>query len=226
MSPRQTGALTAAFLMLAGGVWINALWLQTKPQRAMVATPQGVTPETAAERTPAPGTTLRISKLMTDSAPLEPELRRADPEPALIRALQDALVRAGYGPLFATGTVGPQMRAAILAYEYDHHLPLTAEATEALLRRLGAGETAAAVSAPDARRVRSQEAERVVRVVQQSLTSLGFPPGRIDGRLGDETSAAILAFEQDQRLPRTGRISAPLFTRLAAMLGARGTADR
>jgi peptidoglycan hydrolase-like protein with peptidoglycan-binding domain len=234
MSPRQTGALTAVFLALAAGTWVNALWLQTKPQRILAAKPAAQPPAPPRSVVPpvpdlvaSPAvaeTVVRVARATTDAAEVDRPpvpLPLPEAEPAVVRALQEELSRRGYGPLFATGKVGPQMRAAIMAFEYDQNLPLTGEASEALLRRLVSGAPPSPAIDPDARRVRSPEGERVVHTIQQSLSTLGFPPGRVDGRFGEETAAAIRAFEQDQGLPVTGRVSAVLFNRLAAVMGAR-----
>lgn len=43
-----------------------------------------------------------------------------------------------------------------------------------------------------------------VIAIQRRLTEAGYHPGPADGVLGDQTKAAIIAFEQDNRLPLTG----------------------
>ena len=236
MSPGRTRVLFAAFLLIAGGVTTNALMLQTRPTaiaslpvKAMPAPPPAATvPARSETATPklaeVPSEpSVRIAGLMTDSADgaLIPHNPHAEGDPAVLRALQDELARRGYGPIVVTPKVGPQLRAAILAFEFDQNLPLTGEATEILLGRLSGRTALPRAPDPDARKVRSPEAERVIHTVQQSLTTLGFSTGRVDGRFGDETAAAIRAFETEQGLAPTGRISAPLFNRLAAAVGAR-----
>jgi peptidoglycan hydrolase-like protein with peptidoglycan-binding domain len=62
--------------------------------------------------------------------------------------------------------------------------------------------------------------------VQHSLTTLGYQPGRIDGRVGEETERTIRAFEAEHGLAVTGRISAELFSRLARAVGAKSAAAR
>lgn len=49
---------------------------------------------------------------------------------------------------------------------------------------------------------------------QGFLASLGYAPGPIDGVIGGQTLEAIMAFEADQGLPRTGRIDTGLLDRL------------
>ena len=53
-----------------------------------------------------------------------------------------------------------------------------------------------------------------VRRAQGFLSVLGYGPGPIDGQMGDRTREAIMAFEADQGLPRTGRVDAVLIERL------------
>jgi localization factor PodJL len=43
---------------------------------------------------------------------------------------------------------------------------------------------------------------------------LGYAPGPIDGTLGEQTRQAIMSFEADHGLPRTGRVDAVLIERL------------
>lgn len=56
----------------------------------------------------------------------------------------------------------------------------------------------------------SEDVERA----QGFLSVLGYPPGPIDGMIGAQTREAIMAFEADQGLPRTGRVDAVLLDRL------------
>jgi localization factor PodJL len=53
-----------------------------------------------------------------------------------------------------------------------------------------------------------------VRRTQAFLSVLGYGPGQIDGLIGERTRQAIMAFENDQGLPRTGRVDAVLLERL------------
>ena len=63
------------------------------------------------------------------------------------------------------------------------------------------------------------EAADVIRSVQTSLLKAGYRPGRATGKLTPETMRAIRAFEADQALPETGRVSGPLVSRLARVSG-------
>jgi hypothetical protein len=103
-----------------------------------------------------------------------------------------------------------------LAFEHDHGMALSAEASERLLKRivLGAVEPAN-VSHSIADRGASPRAAEVIRSVEQWLAALGYQPGHTDGRLGEETVKAIREFEVDKGLVPRGRISAELVGRLS-----------
>src|SRR5439155_6364021 len=100
-------------------------------------------------------------------------------------------------------------------------MALSGEASDRLLERilLGAAEPARAdgsgAGGPGAAKVRSGHAEQVIRSVQQWLAALGYQPGRIDGRPGEETVKAIRDFEMDKGLVPRGRVSAELVVRLS-----------
>ncbi len=140
-----------------------------------------------------------------------------EPDPReVVRSVQRALEARGYETGGADGIAGAVTRAAILAYEADHGLPLTAEPTAELARRIVEGpgsapRVGAAALAPGVR------AEELIRSVQQTLNRLGFQAGKPDGRLGEATIAAIRAFEKQNRMADTGRISGELVARLTRL---------
>jgi peptidoglycan hydrolase-like protein with peptidoglycan-binding domain len=238
MSPALLRAIFGGFFALMAGVAINTLWLQPdRPQVAKVTT--GASQQharlTAAATDPRPllqsatdTDAMRVARLAPDSAaPAKmPVIPEAEGDPVVIRTVQKELLKRGYGPVVPNGIIGPLSRAAIMAYEFDNALPLTGEATEVLLKRMRDGVPAVRSPDPQARKIRSLEAEQVVRTVQHSLTSLGYDAGRIDGRVGDETERAIRQFEAASGLAATGRISAELFSQLARAIGAKSAALR
>jgi peptidoglycan hydrolase-like protein with peptidoglycan-binding domain len=141
----------------------------------------------------------------------------------LVRSVQTALSAKGYATGGTDGLAGPVTQAAILAYEIDHGLPLTADPSETLLRKIeeggrGPGGAAGLVPGP--------KAETLIRSVQQSLAKLGYPVGKVDGRLGEATIGAIREFERQQSMPDTGRISGDLLTRLTRLSATPRAADR
>jgi peptidoglycan hydrolase-like protein with peptidoglycan-binding domain len=133
-----------------------------------------------------------------------------------VRAIQRELKLRGYGPVPIDGGAGLATRAAIMAFEHDHGMALSGEASELLLKRivLGAIEPAN-VSHTVVDRVGSPRAAEVIRSVQQWLAALGYQPGQINGRLGEETVRAIREFEASRGLVQRGCISAALVGQLS-----------
>lgn len=144
--------------------------------------------------------------------------RAAAEKRGLWRSVQTALARQGYDPGGETDVVSLQARAAILAYEYDHALPLTANASQDLLqalifglpRRPGKGSL---TTGPAAR--------ELVERVQTDLNRLGFAAGTADGKYGPSTRRAVAAFERRHGLHVTGRVSGRLIQALATASGRR-----
>lgn len=135
------------------------------------------------------------------------------------RAIQRELKSRGYDSGAADGVPGVVTRAAIMAFESDHGLPLTGQPSEKLLKYILLGVDRGAANTSDAGRVQTTVAEDVIRSVQVSLAKLGYRPGRINGALGPSTKMAIRAFEADQALPQTGRVSGPLVAKLGRLAG-------
>ncbi len=160
---------------------------------------------------------IRFARFKPDAARVEalPEAPDAEGDFETIRAVQRELIQRGYGPIQADGIPGLVTRAAIMAYEHDNKLPLTGEATANLLKGLLLGAAPSGEARAEAGRVRSAQAEHVMRTVQQSLSVVGYQPGRVDGRVGEETERAIREFEMDEGIVPSGRVSAELVTRLA-----------
>jgi peptidoglycan hydrolase-like protein with peptidoglycan-binding domain len=115
------------------------------------------------------------------------------------------------------GIPGLVTRAAIMAYESDRGLPLTGEPGQSLLQNIVLGTDAGAGQA--SRVEPGPQAQAVIKAVQRSLAGLGFAPGPINGRLGDETARAIRKFEAAQGMKESGRISGPLIARLTRLAG-------
>src|SRR5262245_37362529 len=63
----------------------------------------------------------------------------------------------------------------------------------------------------------------IIREVQRQLKGLGFNPGAIDGNFGEQTAAAVRAYQQAYRLPVTGRLDE---TSLRSILPERFEASR
>jgi peptidoglycan hydrolase-like protein with peptidoglycan-binding domain len=132
---------------------------------------------------------------------------------ARLKAIQRELRRLGYAPGNLDGVRDHGTEAAIVAFEYDHGLPLRAEPSDEILQALVMGLPRNPGLSPSGA---SPAARQLIQTVQASLTRLGFEVGGIDGRMGPQTRRAILAFEDAQGLQRTGRVSSRLLTALAS----------
>lgn len=137
--------------------------------------------------------------------------------PDVVRGVQRELNTRGYEAGQPDGVIGLVTRAAIMAYESDYGLPLTGSPTQDLLSRIVLGSAAPQPTKPLGNRTTGREAEAVIRNVKQQLTARGYAAGKIDGTPGEQLARAIREFEIDQKLPETGRISAPLVSRLARL---------
>ena len=232
MSPGQARVALGTFLLVSAGVTVNALFLQSETVsagRAAMGRVSGapglagrgaMVPEAApraSERSSRAEQELRIARFAAEPGSIDPAA--AGPGEATdaetVRAIQRELKLRGYGPVPVNGTMGLATRAAIMAFEHDHGMALSAEASGGLLKRivLGAAEPADGSRSVADRGV-SARAPEVIRSVQQWLAALGYQPGETDGRLGAETVKAIQEFEVDKGMVPRGRVSAELVSRL------------
>jgi len=168
--------------------------------------------EAPASATPAPEAT-GIGKLLERIVRTE----QVQPAPAaisttLVRDVQSALAARGYEPGVADGNAGPITRAAILAFEHDHGLPATAEASETVLAALRSPGRRVTGGARWQRP--TETASALVKTVQQQLIAAGYLKSQPTGVPDAPTTAAIRSFETAQQLAPTGRVSAPLVARL------------
>jgi peptidoglycan hydrolase-like protein with peptidoglycan-binding domain len=233
MTPGQARGTLLCFALVLAGVACNAVYLQEPrgemhageggkqtaraPLRAAPAagakTEHGVKGSTRSGEAVGETPTLRIARFAADPGAARPAVAAAGPD--TVRAIQRELAARGFGPLPQDGTLGLATRAAIMAYEHDHGLPLTATPSEPLLKRLLLPSEESQARTDSA--VASAEAEQVVAGVQRALAELGYSPGRTDGRLGAETVRAITEFEVDRGQVPKGRISAELIRQLGAV---------
>ncbi len=219
MTPSRMKPLLALFLVLSMGLSVNLMFLQPTGGRVAVGRP---VPDRVAAKPTAKVMSLAVGEA-APTASLPPataavEAIRSGDGPETIRAVQRELHTRGYEAGVEDGVPGLITRAAVLAYEYDYGLPLTAEPSERVLKQILMGE-----GQPDARPASGQstgaQAEQVIRTVQQTLAKAGYAVGKVDGRMGEETVRAIREFETDQHLPETGRVSGQLVARLGTLAG-------
>ena len=225
MLPRRVTLSLLSFLVLSAGVVTNVFLMQTRGPASSarvsdadawnIAAIEAAEFDTGSIGAAGDGKTPDGVSLKATAA------REAPPKAAgpveITRAVQRELQIRGYETGGHDGIVGVMTRGAILAYEHDHGLPLTAKPSEPLLKAiiLGEGGKAGAKSG----RAETAEAQDTIRNVQRSLLKLGYKPGSVSGKPSLETARAIRAFEGDQALPETGRVSGPLIARLSRLAG-------
>jgi len=238
MTPHQAGTVLGCFVLLTAGVAFNALFMQSRPtmaSRAVVERPllrstaermrntSDLVPSAtrvAARRSTAEGSVQRAARHETNETTLDDLLRPADSayeDTETIRAVQRELRERGYGLLVSDGIMRPVTRAAVMAYENDHGLPLTGDATDVQLKRILLGGSPSAEPSPATAtvpKVATAQAGEIVRMVQELLAKVGYHPGQIDGRLGEDTLRAVREFELAKGLAPKGRISAEVLMRL------------
>ena len=236
MLPGRVKLQFAAFFLLSGGLAANLLLLQPflREQSAARAPAQGDTWLADAQlagfgdtgsiaRADTPPSTSKMNSRNVIEAFTKPDAKTtgaALPADAteVTRAVQRELQIRGYETGGADGTPSLMTRAAIMGFEYDHALPMTGRPSQRLLKAIILGD-GARTARPVGSNGQSGEAAEVIRSVQTSLLKAGYRPGRATGKLTPETTRAIRAFEADQALPETGRVSGPLVSRLARVSG-------
>ena len=132
-----------------------------------------------------------------------------------IRAIQRELAGRGYQAGQIDGIAGLMTRAAIMAFEYDQGLVLTAMPTQAVLHQILLGQRASGPVGRSLRAKYNQHARRVIDTIQQSLVRLRYMRPPRGSLLSEDTERAIREFEMDQGLIATGRISGKLVAALA-----------
>lgn len=149
-----------------------------------------------------------------DLAP--PPLRHhtaAPATPALVRAVQRELSIHGYYPGSEDGTLGIVTRAALISYQHDQGLDITAEPTDGLLERLRRNVR----PRPDRSHeplTTSEAAVSVLLKIQSALKRLGHYRGPEDGRITIRLTHAIRSYQTSIGVEPTGRVSGLLIERL------------
>jgi peptidoglycan hydrolase-like protein with peptidoglycan-binding domain len=229
MTPFRMRLFVIVFLSVAAAIAVNALYLQHAPRLVATAV-QEPSRQLTVERT-APTAALPKQDPIITAAQAAPELephaaepvaareappsvppaaapprKPAPPPPArVIRAIQRELQLRGYTEEPATGDLSLSMRAAIVAYEFDEGMPLTGEASEAILKSLIFARAEGRAEPKSAARFEQRRA--LIAEVQHMLSAMGYAPGPADGRLDDETRNAIRRFEGDRHLSADGQLN-------------------
>ncbi len=227
MTPSAVRFAFLAFAVLTGAMMTNIFILQPPSRQLAGLAPahedtslggsgwssQGEQAPDATQQTAARRDTV-VPRIETGAVrPLPETADRTD----LVRAVQRELKAKGYETGAVDGVAGLVTRGAIMAYESDSGLPLTADPREALLQHLVLGSAdirgaGAAEPIPP-----GPEAEVVIRAVQRAFRQLGYLTTLPDGRLNEATRRAIRKFEADRKLKQTGRISGELLAKLAGL---------
>jgi peptidoglycan hydrolase-like protein with peptidoglycan-binding domain len=226
------------FLAVASAISINALYLQHAPRIAGAAV-QNFNPDaheavtsTAAtsalpSKTPARRAESRTEALVdvAQAAAHQPAAHSpAKPASAkLVKAIQRELSDRGYAAGDSSGVLNLQSRAAIIAYEFDEHMPLTGEPSAPVLKSLIFGRAAGKGGPGPADRF--ERKQRLVAQVQQALGAMRYRSGPADGRLDGETRAAIRKFENDHQLKAAGRLTERVILELVIAMGRPFDAD-
>lgn len=215
MTPRLARFALCTFAFLAGAIATNAIYFQGRS-----AAPSRSSDRLAIDKA---SWSASRSPLQANSLKLEnpPEPGATDGKPDMIKAIQRELQERGYGPLTIDGVPGLATRAAIMAFEADEGLPLTAIANVSLFTAIVLGTKPTSSNADAGPSARAQD---VIRATQNWLYALGYQPGPATGLMSDATRDAIRAFEASAGLKPKGRISADLVKRLADSVPLRSVA--
>jgi peptidoglycan hydrolase-like protein with peptidoglycan-binding domain len=224
MLPKRVTVPLIAFLVLTGGVCANVFLLQGRGMlsgrgidpaawniAAIEAAEFGDTGSIAPTESPRASNGLDLAALAANTQPI------SGGKGEVAKAIQRELQIRGYETGARDGVVGSMTRGAIMAFEHDNGLPLTGQASDTLLKAIILGEG----GKPGAKTPKPQTADArdMIRSVQRSLSKLGYKPGAASGNMTPETVRAIRAFEGDQALPVSGRVSGPLISRLERLAG-------
>ncbi|MEQ1696284.1 MAG: peptidoglycan-binding domain-containing protein [Hyphomicrobiaceae bacterium] len=200
----QTGLLS--FAILSAAVLANVFYLQPV-SRGRPSGNEAVSPADGQAALVRP-----VDEERGSPVPVADPARRGE----IARAVQRELQSRGYVTGRDDGAVRLVLRAAIMAYEFDHGLGLTAEPSEDLLRTIVLG-TAALGVAPAGSLKAGPHAEQVIGLIAQSLADLKYGSVKVDGAVGEAMAIVIRRFERDHGLTQTGRISGDLAAKLVAL---------
>jgi peptidoglycan hydrolase-like protein with peptidoglycan-binding domain len=127
-------------------------------------------------------------------------------------AVRRELQSRGYLKTISAESLDIPSQSAILAFEFDNKLPLTAVPSERLLKQLiftPAGMERERPFVPQ-----TKEAIALIDEVQRALAHLGYGDTQTTSQLDRKTQRAIRKFERARGLQVSGRISAPLIESL------------
>lgn len=196
MSPHRMKTYGWLFLAMSASVLANLLLFQSRPDGSGAQTADSRPLRANAAMVPAKTAATRTADQLADT----------------VRTIQRELKDLNLYPGQPDGKVSPLVHAAIVAYEQAQALPITGEPTQALVRDLIVGPSGRVTqaSAHGLGVVAGSPADKLIRDVRQKLVALGYPAGQMEGRLSVDLTQSIRAFERDNGMSPTGRISAHL----------------
>jgi peptidoglycan hydrolase-like protein with peptidoglycan-binding domain len=235
MTPFRLRLSVVAFLALTGAITANALYMQESPRQvaragesldtggshndsATAALPDADTkPSAPVSETPktvaSPNSeTVRkpATKKATETAPPPPS--------SLVNNIQRELGKRGYFSGKQDGVLTRDCRVAILAYEFDENMPLSGEASEAVLKALIFARAAGNTAGPGAAK-RFERRKELIKQVQQMLAQYGYTSGPVNGELDARTRDAIKQFESDRHLEAAGHLSERVLLEMVIVAG-------
>ena len=120
-----------------------------------------------------------------------------------VRELQKALGQAGYA-CGSDGKYGSNTRKAVESFQRAQGLKADGVAGKATLKKLESALNASTTAASTAVSVTVDNTDSSVRQLQQKLKNLGYYSGSVDGVTGDQTTAAVRAFQNAMGLSADG----------------------
>jgi peptidoglycan hydrolase-like protein with peptidoglycan-binding domain len=200
MSPQRTKTYAWLFIVMSASVLANILLFQSRQD----------------PKTLAGGGDTRAMRM----GAVAPESRSTDQIADTVRAIQRELRELNLFPGQIDGKASPIVHAAIVAYEQAQALPLTGEPSQSLLRDLIVGPSGRSHAGMGLGVVSGSAAERLIRDIRHKLVTLGYPAGSGDSGITLELIQSIRAFERDNGMAQTGRVSAHLMVQLQRSVAA------
>lgn len=124
-----------------------------------------------------------------------------------VYALQERLIELRYLNGVADGVFGTETQNALIAFQQRNGLTADGTAGASTLKKLSGSCKAATTSTPApaaSGALREGDSGQEVYTLQARLFELGYYTGRIDGRFGAETTAAVKAFQAANKLTADG----------------------
>jgi len=119
-----------------------------------------------------------------------------------VREVQQLLRDRGFNVGSVDGVFGARTRVAVVNFQRSRNLNATGVVDSATWQALGRQCQTPGVSACPT--IRYGDRGSAVRFLQSLLQRLNFAHGPIDGVFGADTRAAVLAFQTNRNIPRTG----------------------